>query len=222
MEKNENLVTENYFKSAISRLLIFWEIEKIISKSPWYSGGFRAQTVAYTLSAFSYVVERQGKVYFNFETIWEKQVVPEDIVDVLEEIAKMVHLSLLSPNSRYGNVSVFAKKKDCWEIIKNLNYDSIYINRNYFIEQEEFKKIEKYDIRNKNIDEGLDKEILVYKTDYKVWASLREFYANEGLSDFQIRTLKKYSIKNSHIPSQNETTTLYKLLHEAKRSGFSE
>lgn len=71
-------------------------------------------------------------------------------------------------------------------------------------------------------DEGLDKEILVFKTDYKVWAKLREFYSNEGMSDFQIRTHKKYSVANNHIPTQNETNTLYKLLVDAKRSGFSE
>lgn len=222
MDKNENLVTDNYFKSAISRLIIFWEIERIISKAPWYTGGFRAQTVAYTLAALSYIIEKQGKLHFNFDTIWENQLVPDDIINELEKIGKIVHLSLLSPNSRYGNVSVFAKKKDCWESIKRLNYDSIEIDKSYFIAQDEFKKIKKDDIKNKNFDEGLDKEILVYKTDYKVWAKLREFYANEGLSDFQIRTLKKYSIPNKHIPTQNETNTLYKLLVDAKRSGFSE
>jgi len=161
-------------------------------------------------------------LHFNFETIWENQLVPDNIVSELEKIGKIVHLSLLSPNSRYGNVSVFAKKKDCWESIKRLNYDNIEIDKSYFIAQDEFKKIKKDDIKNKNFDEGLDKEILVYKTDYKVWAKLREFYANEGLSGFQIRTLKKYSIPNKHIPTQNETNTLYKLLVDAKKSGFSE
>jgi hypothetical protein len=222
MDKNENLVTDNYFKSAISRLIIFGEIERIISKASWYTGGFRAQTVAYTLAALSYVIEKNGKLHFNFETIWENQFVPDDIITELEKIGKTVHLSLLSPNSRYGNVSVFAKKKDCWESIKRLNFDNIEIDHSYFIEQEEFRKIKKDDIKNKNFDEGLDKEILVFKTDYKVWAKLREFYSNEGMSDFQIRTLKKYSVANKHIPTQNETNTLYKLLVDAKRSGFSE
>jgi len=68
----------------------------------------------------------------------------------------------------------------------------------------------------------LDKEILVFKTDYKVWAKLKIYYSNEGLSDFQIRTLKKYSLANNSIPTQNETNTLYKLLIDAKKSGFSE
>lgn len=222
MDKNENLVTDNYFKSAISRLIIFGEIERIISKALWYTGGFRAQTVAYTLAALSYVIEKYGKLYFNFEIIWENQSVPDDIITELEKIGKIVHLSLLSPNSRYGNVSVFAKKKDCWESIKRLNFDDIEIDQSYFIDQVEFKKIKKDDIRNKNFDEELDKEILVYKTDFKVWAKLNSFYSNDGLSDFQRKTLKKYSHTNNHIPTQNEANTLYKLLIDAKKSGFTE
>lgn len=222
MEKSENLVTDIFFKSAISRLIIFWEIERIISKAIWYTGGFRAQTVAYTLAALSYIFEKNGNLHFNFEIIWEYQLVPDDIIIELEKISKTVHTSLLSPNSRYGNVSVFAKKKDCWESIKRLNFDNVKINQSYFIQQADFKKIKKDDIKNKNFDESLDKEILVFKTDFKVWSQLREFYANEGISDFQIRMLKKYSIPNKHAPTQNETNTLYKLLVDAKKSGFSE
>ena len=222
MDKNENLVTDNYFKSSISRLIIFGEIERVISKASWYTGGFRAQTVAYTLAALSHVIEKYGTLHFNFEVIWENQYVPDDIITELEKIAKIVHLSLLSPNSRYGNVSVFAKKKECWESIKRLNFDSIDIDQNYFIAQDEFKKIKKEDFKNKSFDEGLDKEILVYKTGFKVWAKLYSFYQNEGLSDFQVKTLKKYSVANKHIPTPNETTVLYKLLLDAKKSGFSE
>jgi hypothetical protein len=222
MDKNENLVTDNYFKSAISRLLMFWEIERIISKSSWYTGGFRAQTVAYTLASISYISDKFGKMHFNFETIWENQSVPNDLIEELNKIAMSVHLCLLSPNSRYGNVSVFAKKKDCWESVKRINFDNIEIDQKYFIEQDEYKKIKKEDIKNKNFDEGLDKEILVFKTDYTVWAKLKVFYSNEGLSDFQIRTLKKYSLANNSIPTQNETNTLFKLLIDAKKSGFSE
>jgi hypothetical protein len=222
MDKNENLVTDNYFKSAISRLLIFWEIERIISKSSWYTGGFRAQTVAYTLAALSYISEKFGKMHFNFEAIWENQAVPDDLIEELDKIAMSVHLSLLSPNSRFGNVSVFAKKKDCWERVKRINFDNIEIGQNYFIDQDEFKQIIKEGIKINTLDKELDIEILVYKTDYKVWAKLKNFYLNERLSDFQIRTLKKYSLANKFIPTRNESNTLYKLLIEAKKSGFSE
>ncbi len=222
MDNNENLVTDNYFKSVISRLIIFWEIEKIISKSEWYTGGFRAQTVAYTMAAFSSILEKYNKMYFNFDLIWELQSIPDSLKKILEEIGKIVHLGLLAPNSKYGNVSVFAKKKDCWEGIKQLNFSNIEIENKYFILQEDYRKIIKDDVKNKNFDEGLDKEILVYKTDYKTWAKLDNFYSSSGISDFQTRTLKKYSVVNRHIPTANETTVLYKLLVDAKKSGFSD
>jgi hypothetical protein len=140
----------------------------------------------------------------------------------LEKIAKIVHLSLLSPNSRYGNVSVFAKKKDCWESIKRLNFDNIKIDSSYFINKEDYTNTEIDDINGKKFDEVLDKEIFVYKTNYKVWARLRDFYSNEGMSDFKVRTLSKYSVENKHIPTTNESNTLYKLYIEAKQNGFSE
>lgn len=62
MNKNENLVTDNYFKSAISRLIIFWEIEKIISKASWYTGGFRAQTrsIYFSCSFLYYWIKREN------------------------------------------------------------------------------------------------------------------------------------------------------------------
>ena len=222
MEKNENFVTENYFISAIARLIIFGEIERIISKSSWYTGGFRAQTVAYTLSVLSYIIETKIKLHFNFNTIWNLQSVPQELTSTLDKIAKIVHLGLIAPNSKYGNVSVYAKKKDCWEGLKKLNYDKIEIDLEYFIPNEEFKKIKKEDQKNKNFDAGLDKEILVFKTSNKTWAKIIDFYSNDGLSDFQLRTLKKYSLANNHIPTQNETNTLYKLLMDAKKSGFNE
>jgi len=222
MDKNENLVTDNYFKSVISRLIIFGEIERIISKSSWYTGGFRAQTVAYTLASFSFILEKYENLYFNFDLIWQNQFVSEGLRIELEKIAKIVHLSLLSPNSRYGNVSVFAKKKDCWESIKRLNFDNIKIDSSYFINKEDYTNTEIDDINGKKFDEVLDKEIFVYKTNYKVWARLRDFYSNEGMSDFKVRTLSKYSVENKHIPTTNESNTLYKLYIEAKQNGFSE
>jgi hypothetical protein len=222
MEKNENFVTDNYFKSAISRLILFWEIERIITKSTWYSGGFRAQTVAYTMAAFSFIIENKEKLHFNFEIIWANQAMPDDLKTVFSNIAKIVHRDLISPKSRYGNVSVFAKKKDCWESIKRISFESIDIPATFFIDQNEFKKIKKEDNKSKNFDSELDKEILVYKTSFKTWGKLRDFFSSEGLSEFQIRTLKKYSASNKQIPTQNETNTLYKLLMDARKSGFNE
>ena len=222
IEKNENLVTESYFKSIISRLIIYREIEKLISSSSWYTGGFRAQSVAYSMSAFSLIANSSKTSYFDFEKIWEIQSLPEDLRDVFEEICKRVHTTLVSPNSRYGNVSVYAKKKDCWESISKINFQDIEISDFYMIESEDYKKRIKETSKDKYFDEGLDKEILVFKTSHSTWKKLLHFYSDERMSDFALKTIKKYSVANTNIPTLNETKILYKLLVDAKRSGFDD
>lgn len=222
IENNENLVTESYFKSIISRLIIYREIEKLISGSSWYTGGFRAQSVAYSMSVFSLIVNSKKSMHFDFEKIWEAQTIPDDLKVVFEEISKRVHTSLVSPNSRYGNVSVFAKKKDCWNSISKINFQDIEIKDFYMIENEDYIKRLKEASKDKSFDEGLDKEILVFKTSHSTWKKLLQFYSDDRISDFGLKTLKKYSIANNNYPTLNETKILYKLLVDAKKSGFND
>ena len=222
IENNENLVTESYFKSIISRLIIYREIEKLISGSSWYTGGFRAQSVAYSMSAFSLIVNSKKSMHFDFEKIWEAQTIPDELKVVFEEISKRVHTSLVSPNSRYGNVSVFAKKKDCWDSISKINFQDIEIKDFYMIENEDYIKRLKEASKDKSFDEGLDKEILVFKTSHSTWKKLLQFYSDDRISDFGLKTLKKYSIANNNYPTLNETKILYKLLVDAKKSGFND
>lgn len=222
IENNENLVTESYFKAIISRLIIYREIEKLISSSSWYTGGFRAQSVAYSMSAFSLIANSTKSIHFDFEKIWELQAIPDDLKGLFEEICKRVHITLVSPNSRYGNVSVYAKKKDCWDSISKINFQDIKIKEFYLIESEDYKKRIKETSKDKSFDEGLDKEILIYKTSHNTWKKLLQFYSGDRMSDFALKTLKKYSTANTNLPTLNETKILFKLLVDAKRSGFDD
>ena len=89
------------------------------------------------MAALSYISEKFGKLHFNFELIWENQSVPDDLIIELDKIAMSVHLSLISPNSRYGNVSVFAKKNATrtkeWYYIAHTIW-GVFIS-NYFIKK---------------------------------------------------------------------------------------
>ncbi|MEG0516881.1 MAG: AIPR family protein, partial [Cetobacterium sp.] len=82
-DKNNEMITEIYFKNAIARVIIFKKLEKIISKSDWYDGGYRAQVVAYTLAYIANFL-KVNDIFFNFNLIWESQ----DICDDLEKVLK--------------------------------------------------------------------------------------------------------------------------------------
>jgi hypothetical protein len=164
IEKNENLVTGHYFREVISRLILSRKIEKIISGASWYTGGFRAQTVAYTLSMFSYIINNKLKKIFNFEIIWNSQSIDVDLEIELFKLANKVHEKLIMPNGKYGNVSVWAKKKDCWEWVNKINTDTINIPDYYFLNKEEKIELLKNSKDEKVFNDTIDKLTMVLKS----------------------------------------------------------
>jgi hypothetical protein len=220
IEKNENLVTGHYFREVISRLILSRKIEKIISGASWYTGGFRAQTVAYTLSMFSYIINYKLKKIFNFEIIWNSQSIDVDLEIELFKLANKVHEKLIMPNGKYGNVSVWAKKKDCWEWVNKINTDTINIPDYYFLNKEEKIELLKNSKDEKVFNDTIDKLTMVFKEPYTTWYNLKEIFRDSPMSDFERRTLDKYSVKNSHYPTTNEVTILYKLLKKASTEGY--
>jgi len=96
LEENEQAITENYFKEAVARVILFRRVEKLISNAYWYDGGFRAQTVAYTISYLSYLASQTRK-YLNFNIIWEQQELPANLINLLSKISKVVYDRITNP-----------------------------------------------------------------------------------------------------------------------------
>ena len=162
LEKDNQAITENYFKEAVARVILFRNVEKLVSNASWYDGGYRAQTVAYTVSYLAYIIKKSGK-YFNFNLIWDSQEVPEELIFILEEISAKIYKKLTHPQEGYANVTQWSKTVKCWETIKNMNLNLI-IDNSLLLESEERKYIEKDGKYIKNIDTGIDKQLKVFKT----------------------------------------------------------
>src|SRR5690606_13026862 len=113
LEKDNLAITETYFKDAICRVILFRTTEKIVSAAPWYDGGFRAQTVAYSISYLSELVLTSG-LQLNFDLIWEQQAIPFELIQMLELITEKVYLKITHPATGYANISQWAKNSMCW------------------------------------------------------------------------------------------------------------
>jgi hypothetical protein len=217
METNKDLVTDTYFKDVISRFLIFRNFEKVISSASWYTGGFRAQTVAYSMSLLSYHISNNLQRVFNFNEIWNSQSIGKELEIQLANISKKVHLRL---NEFSGNISVWAKKKDCWEAIKNINCSEIEIPDIYLetISDSKAKIIEGRKIKKSYSDA----EAIVYVMNQKVstWVELVDYYAKEPLPSFARRSLEKYVVSTGAIPTENEAKILSELIRKALEEGY--
>ena len=221
LEKNNQAITENYFKEAVARVILFRNVEKLVSKASWYDGGYRAQTVAYTVSYFAHLIEKTGK-HLNFKLIWDAQELQEDLILLLEEISGKVYKKLTNPLEGYANITQWSKTSKCWEDIKKMECRCI-VDDSLLIEKEERKYIEKDDKNIKIIDSGIDKQVKVYSLKPDKWIKLYEYFKkyeyDHNLSTMQMDILKKMAKGILRNPSEKQSAILFKLLDEAEKEG---
>lgn len=115
--KSANEFDENYFKRAVVRCIVFRAAEKIVSKQPWFRGGYRANIVAYTLALLAHVFKQKDKA-FDFDKVWIAQQVDAILEQGIAEAAKLVHEDILQPPAGAANISEWCKKEACWERLK--------------------------------------------------------------------------------------------------------
>ena len=223
LEKDSLCITEGYFKNAVSRIILFKELERNISKAEWYDGGFRAQTVAYSIAYLSYIIEKSGK-FLNFNSIWENQSLPKSLVEILKIISKSVYNKITSPPSGYANIAQWAKQRKCWEDIKNLKLNII-IDSKLLISKEEEKYNRLDDNKNKKIDNGIEIQMEVCNIDSEFWQVLYSYYKenikSNSISNTQLDILRKMSLGKIEVPSEKQSKILYELYLRAEDEGVS-
>ncbi|HHP0322131.1 AIPR family protein [Acinetobacter baumannii] len=114
----EGEINEYYFKKIVSRAIIFKETEKIVTSQPWYTNGYRANIVIYTLAYLSYYLKNQNKI-IDYLKLWNEQSLTKAFEEVLVELTREINRILISPNlaRTTNNISEWAKKDACWGTI---------------------------------------------------------------------------------------------------------
>ena len=184
---DKNPLLDFEYKNIISQIILFRATGRLISHSHWYSGGYRAQTIAYTISLISKSIS-SNNLAFNWSQIWELQDINKDLSRVITKAGERVHSLLLSPPPGNSNIGTYAKTEQCWKRLGEIKLD-IDFTLNCF---ESFGKIQEREKNNKSqvkIWTGIDAVIKVME------------YANQGVPD---RLLEFYNSK--HAPGITEKT----------------
>lgn len=112
----QNSINEEYFKKVIARMIIFKRTERIVQTQPWYTNGYRANIVIYTLAFIAWYL-RDNKKELNYQQIWKGHEISQAFESVLISLSKAVNDILLdadNPSRTTSNVSEWAKKDGCW------------------------------------------------------------------------------------------------------------
>lgn len=123
-DKNDKAFSEEWFKDAIGKLIIFKKTERIVSDAAgsWYTGGLRAQTVCYAIAKLVRDVTDVGQS-LDLRKLWTDQIPPDPLVVVLDRYAQAMHMHLLSPPAGSSNPSEWAKKKLCVDAAMAMDFE---------------------------------------------------------------------------------------------------
>jgi AIPR protein/abortive infection phage resistance-like protein len=99
-----------YFRHLVAKAIVFSRIRKVIQRENF--GGYLGQTAAYTVALLN---ERLGGL--DLDRIWRVQRLPDELEDVVLEVATVVRKVLVAPPDS-ANVTEWCKKPGCWTSVQ--------------------------------------------------------------------------------------------------------
>lgn len=224
LEKNSLAITENYFKDAISRVILFRSVEKIISNADWYRQAYRANAVTYSVAYLSHLVSSNHS-FFNFSRIWEVQSLPKELEDILEIITKAVYATITDTPALYANVTQWCKKEACWDKVREMKL-KVTIPINLLLDREEIQIIKQDAKKEKQLTRGIEVQTFVIQTPIDSWQKLFDYYDELrkerilDISETQYDILQKWSSGRLSFPSEKQAHVLYELYRKAEEDAF--
>ncbi len=225
-EKSDKVFNELYFKTAVSRAILFKKTEKLVSaaRNDWYGGGYRANVVAYTLAFLALYCSLQKKS-IDFGKIWTNQDVSKGMGSALNVTAKFVHNLITQPPEGISNVSEWCKMEDCWTQLKS-KFDQL-----EKILPAEFKSelIDECELKNdqitaakiQRIDNGIEAQKKVLSVSAENWnAILTNFVNTTVLSPKEVSILRIATQIPQKIPSEKQSQILNDILLKVQNEGF--
>ena len=220
LEKDELCITSNYFKEAVSRIIMFKQVEKLVSYATWYNGGYRAQCVAYTLSYLSYYLEK-NRLFLNFSKIWDEQKISNNLENIISIVASKIYTNITNPPEGNANIGQWCKKKLCWDSIKDIEI-SLEFDDEILSSAEEEKYIKKEARKDKKLDDNIEVQSFVVK--FKDWDKILKYYEKDEIrhqiSMKQMDILAKIANGSIGLPSIKQAIILYDLYENAIKEGF--
>ncbi len=223
--KNPDNFNEPYYKRAIARAILFRKTGRIVSVQSWYSGGYRANIVAYTLALLSKLCADMGKS-FNFMKVWETQDITDVMRDAIEITAKAVFDSIMTPTVGISNISEWCKKEACWDRLqlKSSELKSLLPKSflNSLVDEEDIVDEVKSAVKTQKIDNGIEAQRKVMGVPAAKWQQIMaDGNKNNIFSPMELGILQVASKIPARIPSEKQSIILIDILAKAALEGIN-
>ena len=83
---------EGYFRLAVAKVIVFRETDRLVARSEWYQAdrGYKANIVTYAIAWLVNHLEVDRRQAIDLQAIWSRQELPEELKEVLLDVARHV------------------------------------------------------------------------------------------------------------------------------------
>jgi len=223
-DKKEASFSEEWFRNAVTKLLIFRKTERIVSDaaSTWYTGGLRANTVSYAIAKLVHDLgqERQS---IDLQKIWLAQDIPDILINALDQYAEVMHLHLLAPIIGGSNPTEWAKKKACAEAAMRQHIELRCDLIDVVIGTEETHSRTAAGKRDQMMINGIQAQTKVVEIGTDGWKALRAWVADTSMRLSPVEAgIIEAATRIRHKPlSESQAVRAIAVLERAIDSGFA-
>lgn len=221
-EKNADDFNEEYFKRVVAKAILFKRTEQIVSKQPWYQGGYRANIVAYTIAKLSNMIETEapGRA-IDFRSIWARQGLSPAIEVEIAQVAEAVLDVIVSPEGGLQNVTEWCKKELCWKRISSLELPLTPAFYRELIDRDEDVQRRRDSKADQRIEVGIEQQSAVFQLGAAYWTELRDYGRREGLlSPDDDGILSVGAAIPRRLPTEKQSARMMQIKIRLEEEGF--
>lgn len=218
-EKTPDAFNEVFFKHLIAKAIVFRATEDLVTKQPWYEGGYRANIVAYAVAKIAHDVrESQGSV--NLDGIWRSQSISSVMQVALAVVAEQVNNVLINPPAGVKNVTEWAKQPACWTRVQALRIPWPAAWRTELLTRDEQEQLEQDGIRDQKMLNGIEAQTAVVSAGPGIWRELKDWAVERRLlSQKELEILEFAAGMPRNYPSEKQSLVIVKALEKLRGEG---
>jgi len=220
-ENDRDKINDEFFKKCVCSIIIFDNLDKLISKEAWYpKGGNKAQITPYTISKLMTLLPKDSDI--DWVTIWNKQTLYPALASELLRLAYFTHM-YLEKKAAGGLVRSLCRLVSTWNDFKSVEFNLSDDFQRSLISKSETKDAERAAKRAHKFNSKIDASVEIFKLGAPYWMNVynaltKEELLSYGDCDF-IRSIAVY-IGRGSLPSPAQCRRLLKIVEKAEDKGY--
>ncbi len=221
-ERKRSLYSDDWYRGAVARTILFRTTEALVSKAPWYEGGYRAQIVAYAVARLSALAtQHSGGGRLDYLKIWTSQAAGDGLERQLLSVAEVMMQVLRSPPQAGQNISEWAKQQACRKTALETEIPADPALDDLLVAPSDARAADREERDKQRVSDGLIAVATVVALGAATWQSIRSFAEEKRLLEAEDgAALTIGGAIPRRVPTDRQATRLLLIKRRCEEAGY--